>query len=459
MKRVQSGSRRRRSWRLGALAFSALAMLGAGASSPAWAQFATATVQKTCPIGCQPIQLVRANSFKKGDDGAEIQVTWELAALPAGMQATGFEVIAKAQTANGREREERIRVGGGERKASLVLNNFAFSGLKTFRARVVGTFSVNQVRREFTVTSKTLAQSGRDVFLDLKWDTGGFNTHPCLFSGFKVEGAAVTDRGLKISGVDLLADPNARSLRLKLDQGRDGINPTFVSTSATVSTSSAGSFGIECGLSSGETTINNAIANTPLSRAEVASLLDRETKLLSASASGTQVRVSLQLSQSPLALLQSANLSATPVFKNGAKGGQAEAATSSLKASQQTANLTFSSSQLVGKGATGPAVGFEIFLSARYLPPDGTPILFERKLQISSTGAGSPTADAGRPEKPPFPPVTVQPVPSGKASPAAAPNAASPSKASAATAIPKPSANTKTSKEKAPSKSEARTKS
>ncbi|MDX2030059.1 MAG: hypothetical protein SF339_05280 [Blastocatellia bacterium] len=457
MKKLQSAIKRQTGWRSGALTLLALALLVGGAASPARAQIATATVQKVCPVGCQPIQLVRANSFKKGDDGVEIQITWDLAALPPEIRTTGFEVIAKAQASNGREREERIRVGGSDRKATLVLSNFAFSGLKTFRARVVGTFSVTQVNRQFTVTSKTLGQSGRDVFLDLKWDVGSFNPHPCLFSGFKVEGAAVTDRGLKVSGADLLTSPNARSHRVQLDQGRDGINPTFVSTSATVSTSSAGAFGIECGLSSGETTVNNSIANTTLSRADITGLLDRETRLISASANGAQVFVSLQLSKSTLAPLQSAGLSAVPVFKNGTVGGQADLASVSVNPSQQTTSLSFSPANLAGTAATGPAVGFDVVLSARYLPPDGTPITFERRLRISGGLVPAPTADAGGAnKKPDIPTVTAQPAPSGKNAPAATPSANSPAKASSGASAAKPaSAVSKTAAPDATSKQSA----
>lgn len=397
-------------------------------SSAALAQIFSASAAPSCPTSCQPIQLVRAESVdNKGS--VEIKVSWELAPLPSGLTISGFEVIAKASTKSGREREQRIQVGANLRTANIVLNDFLTGELKTFRARVVARFTANPPLITVIPTSETIVQSGRDTLLDLKWTVPASvqNLSPCVFTGYEITGSAIASDNRKLTGKDFVFDRSATSHKLRLDSGDVGRNPTFKRTEAQLKVIGGSAGGTECGVSSGEQSVGQGIANSTLSRNEIKAILEQETLLISVASNDTQVTVRFQISKSPLVRLDNAFVSASPIRQINAFDQSEIIGGNSLPPNQTQVNLTFSKEQISSNNPRGAVKEIAAVLRAKFLLPDGTSIEIIRRLNtpfngsVGSTAAannsnssGNTTPKTGASGTPPAPPASSTPKASKK---------------------------------------------
>lgn len=363
-------------------------------SSATLAQLATATASPSCPTSCQPIQLVRAESVNR-NGSVEIKVSWELAALPPGMTISGFEVIAKASTKTGRDREQRLQVGGSVRNASIILNDFLTGDLKTFRARVVARFTASAPLSTISPTSETVVKSGRDHLLDLKWTipSNVQSLSPCIFTGFLITGTAFTNDGRKISGRLSVFDRTSTSFKLRLSEGDAGRDPVFTRTEASLKVISGAAGGTECGVSSGEENVGSTIANSTLSRNQIKALLEQDTKLLGMTSNGLQVTAKFQLATTPQAKVKSAFMVVNPVRRNG-NAKQEELQSQSVFAFIPTTfTFAFSPGQLVtdSRGAVNAIAGQ---LDITYEPAEGEPIKITRFLTVPFNGSVGNTAAA-----------------------------------------------------------------
>lgn len=363
-------------------------------SSVALAQIFSATAAPSCPTNCQPIQLVRAESVNR-NGSVEIKVSWELAPLPSGVVISGFEVIAKANTKTGREREERLQVGSNVRNASIVLNDFVTGDLRTFRARVVARFTASAPLSGISPTSETIVKSGRDHFLDLKWTIPSSvqSLSPCIFTGYLITGTAFTNDGRKISGRFSLFDRTATSFKLRLSEGDAGRDPVITRTEASLKIISGATGGTECGVSSGEENVGSTIANSTLSREQIKALLEPDTKLLGMTSNGLVVTAKFQFANSPQAKVKSVFMAVNPVRPNG-NAKQEELVSSSVFSLFPTTFLfSFLPAQLVtdARGAVNAIAGQ---LDVTYQPAEGEPIKITRFLTVPFNGSVGNTAAA-----------------------------------------------------------------
>jgi hypothetical protein len=377
-------------WRAVFWPFAFLAVL----SSVTFAQVFTATAAPSCPTSCQPIQLVRAESVNR-NGSVEIKVSWEVASLPSGMAITGFEVMAKASTKSGREREQRVQVGSSVRTASIILNDFLTGDLKTFRARVVARFTANAPLITISPTSQTVVKSGRDHLLDLKWTIPSSvqNISPCIFTGFQITGTAFSSDGRKISGRNSIFDRTLTTFKLRLSEGDAGRDPVFTRTEASLKVISGTAGGAECGVSSGEENVGGTIANTTLTRDQIKALLEQNTKLVEMTSNGLQVTAKFQLANTPHATAKSAFMAVNPVRRNGNAKQSELQSRSSLTPILTTFLFAFSADQLVtdARGAVNAIAGQ---LDVTYQPVEGDLIKITRVLTVPFNGSVGSTAAA-----------------------------------------------------------------